>query len=204
MKPSLNQNFEVGLILFCVIAVMALYVLNPYQITYQLTEWKEFGALPIEPKQILDFTPQTQAWVGYIEPDTKEMFTCKEAILYVETENGENYRCCNSPEKISCILSGLPNQFAEETCGQRMMEAKGIQYQLPQARDYKVFGHCPDSGDPTITVIQIASNGDILWKSINTLGLDILDVGLKCIIAPWLLVIAGWLTLVIVKASKTK
>jgi hypothetical protein len=85
-------------------------------------------------------------------------------------------------------------------CQQTLMATFKIPSQLPSARDYKVFGYCPDSGDPRVTVVQITGNRAVLWKSINTLNLDIISSVLKCFIGPLLMILAGW---IIRRVSKT-
>ena len=98
MKMKAPTRFQF-ILSICIIMIGTIYLINLYQLFYSATKWQDFGKMPITPQQILDFTPQTSVWIGYIEPETKSLFTCREAIAYLETKDQKTYRCCNSPER---------------------------------------------------------------------------------------------------------
>jgi hypothetical protein len=160
--------------------------------------------LPVIPVQILEFDPKTSAWIGYVESTTGNVFTCKQAIAYLQTENQSVYRCCNSPEKVSCTVIDHPNLITDKECENYLRRLFKIPDKLLETRDYKVFGYCPDSGNPNITVVQITNTGEVLWKSINTLNLDIISAGLKCFIGPLLIILVGWIVLKLIKAKDSQ
>jgi hypothetical protein len=171
-----------------------IYLVNLYQLVYLVTPWLYFGEITFVPKEILDFTSKTDAWIGYVEPETGKVFTCKEAIAFLGAEDQNVYRCCNSPEKNSCVQSISQDFSGDEKCNRHMMDIFNLPPQLSGSQDYKVFGYCPHSGNPSITVVQISGDGEILWKSIETMGLDLINVAVKYFFGP-VIALLGWFAL---------
>jgi hypothetical protein len=140
MEIKLRRNPQSFVFLFCLVSIGLIYLINPYQIVYLFTEWQNFGELPVVPVQILGFDPKTSAWIGYVESTTGDVFTCKEAIAYLKTENQSVYRCCNSPEKVSCTATDYPNLITDIKCDNYLRGLFQIPDKLLATRDYKVFG----------------------------------------------------------------
>jgi hypothetical protein len=203
VKTQPIKDFKIIILLFCIVAVGLIYSVNVYQLVYQFTEWNEFGKMPVDPYRILDFIPKTAIWMGYLNPETGEVITCKESIVYLETTDQKTYRCCNLPEKVSCVVSNLPSPDLDQECQQYMIKLFNLPRHLVGSRDFKVFGYCPHSGSPAITAVRITNGGNILWKSVGTLEVDFINIGLKYCIGPWLILISGLIIVTIVKTKKT-
>jgi hypothetical protein len=194
MKLKSPDNIFNLKIILCLLLLGLIYLVNIYQFVYLVTPWQNFGATTFVPKEILDFNLKTGAWIGYVEPETGNVFTCKEAIVFLEAEDQKIYRCCNSPEKNSCVRSTSQSFSSDEKCARQLMNIFNLPDQLSGTRDYRVLGYCPHSGNPSVTIVQISGDGEILWKSIDTLELDLINVALKYFFGP-VIAMLGWVAL---------
>lgn len=184
MKSRRSQKINLVFAALGVLIVAFAYVFPLHPIIFLLTPWQYFGETSVTPISILDFEPKTQGWIGYIEPETKKGFTCKKSIAYVEAEDYKFYRCCNSDEKVSCVISSAAELPDNGKCTSAMKEEFHIPDQFRNSKDSKVSAYCPNSGIPNFTVVQITNSGKILWKSIDTLWIDVTIGVLRCYLGP--------------------
>lgn len=206
MNTSSLKNRNTLFIILCIAGILLIYTVDLFKLNYQMTSWKQFGEPPIKVKHIQYFVPKTVDLIGYKETDTGEMFTCAESIVYVETESQETYRCCNSSEKISCFAGNFSSNIpvSDVECTNTLRELFGAPASLAGAKDYQAYGHCSAEGGSNFAVVQIDNNGLILWKSINTLNIEVTSTTLKCFGVPLLLGIAIWTIISTLRPKKTE
>jgi hypothetical protein len=194
-KNEINPatKFDIIVILLSFLTIGLLYSVNLFHLVYLLTPWQYFGETTITAVRILDFEPKTESLIGYKEPETGKAFTCQESVAFLEADDQKIYRCCNSPEKTSCVISSYQIRTTEE-CTRLALDIFNIQEHLPGTRDFKAFGYCRYVGTPSITVVQITNGGKILWKAVDIFELDFISIGLKLFSGP-IIALAGWIVI---------
>lgn len=182
-------------ILVCIVAAVLVYSIDVFKLNYRLNGWKSFGDSPVAPARLQYFIPDTPNLIGFKEEGSGETVSCALTLAYLETEAGKTYRCCDTGDRIACLAGNFSTDIpaTDEACNQSLRELLGIPESLPGTIDYKVFGNCIDGTQADVAVTQIDSNGQIHWKFINVSTLNVASSALKCILAPALLGLAGWL-----------
>jgi hypothetical protein len=206
MNLQAFKNRNGLIILVCIAAGILFYSLDYFKLDYRMTGWKTFGESPVEPARLQYFIPDTPNLIGFKEDDSGETVSCAVTVAYIETATGEGYRCCDTGDRIACLAGEFPSDIppADEACNTSVRELMGIPASLAGARDYKVFGSCADGSQTEVTVAQIDANGQIVWKSLNISTLSVVSSALKCILAPALLGLAGWLIFTTLRGSQYK
>ncbi|MFT3890601.1 MAG: hypothetical protein QM730_03120 [Anaerolineales bacterium] len=144
--------------------------------------------------------------IGFKEDGSGETVSCAVTVAYVEAQDGTPHRCCDTDERIACLAGEFPSDIppVNEACNSSIRELMGIPSSLENTKDYKVFGNCADGSQAEVTVAQIDANGQILWKFINISTLNVISSALKCVLAPALLGLAGWLIVTTLRGSTYK
>ncbi len=206
MNKEFYKNKNMLVVLACVIAAILLYSVDIFKLNYRLAGWKQFGETQVTINSIHYFTADTPNVIGYTEPDSGERVSCAEAVAFIETNTQAPYRCCDTGERISCLAGDFSSDIpaADEECTNSLREIFGIPAAPAEARDYKIFGSCPDGGEAEITVVQIDDNGQILWKSVNATRIAVVNSALRCLLAPLFLVIAIWVVWAMVQRKKAE
>jgi hypothetical protein len=132
--------------------------------------------------------------IGYTDHTLGQKVTCFEAVAYIETDTNEKYRCCDTGEMISCYAgdfsSDIPPVDAE--CVAQLQTIFGVQASLTGAKEYTSYASCSGGDAVELTVMQLDNDGKIQWKNVKTNSIQIANSVLKCLIAPALLLLAGW------------
>jgi hypothetical protein len=192
------------IILISIIAALLMYSVDVFKLTYRMTNWKEFGSSPVTPAHIQYFVADTPNLIGFKEDGSGASVTCAVTVAYMETEAGKTARCCDTDDHIACMAGNFSTEFPvpEETCSNSMRELLGIPASLAGAKDFQVFGNCSGDADTEVTITQIDSTGNILWKYINVYLLTVVNSALKCVLVPALLGLAGWLIFSTLRGKK--
>ena len=194
MNIQLFKNRNGLIVLASVIAAILIYSIDIYKLNYRMTGWESFGKSPVEATRIQYFVPDTPNLIGFKEDGGKTV-SCAVTVAYVETDSQKPYRCCETGEEIACLAGNFSTDIppVDEACNNSLRDLLGIPASLAGAKDYEVFGSCFDGTQADVTVAQIDRNGQILWKSINVSTLNVLSSAIRCILAPALLALAGWI-----------
>jgi hypothetical protein len=198
------------ILLASLLAIILIYSINLYKLTYRLQGWTEFGKTPVAVSQIQYFLADTPALIGFRDPETGEPVTCATAVAYVKTAADETYRCCDTGDRIACQAGDFSSEIPviDENCTGFVGRAFGIPVQPANTTDYKIFGSCAGNTARMtasgVTVTQIDSRGQILWKTINSQTIDLLTTVLRCILAPLLFAFAIWIVIQIIQRRKNE
>lgn len=186
MNASLLKNKNALTILLCVIAAVLIYSIDIFPLAYNLTPWKQFGDLPIQPARLVYLLADTPNVISYREPGASETVTCAEAVVYLETTDGDSTRCCQTETKISCLPGDYETDIppADEACVRTLRETFGVPETL------QTFAECPEGGNPQMIVVNMDADSRISWKTLTLFELDTLRIALRCAIAPILLGLA--------------
>lgn len=187
MNMSMLKNRSLQFILLCLLAIVLIYAVNIFPLTYNLTSWKSFGDLPIQPSRLVYFTADTPNVITYREPGASDPVTCAEAVAYLETTGGDITRCCQTETKTVSCLPGdysLEIPATDEACISTMRGTFGV------AESLQVFAECPEGGNPEMTVVQMDAQDQITWKSLTMFELSTTNSVLRCVFAPLLLGLA--------------
>ena len=200
-----NRN---GIIILVSVAIATIiYSTDFFKLNYRMTGWEEFGDSPVALARIQYFVADTPNLIGFKEDGSGETVSCAETVAYVETDAQETYRCCDTGDRISCLAGNFSTDIpvVDEACNDSLRDLMGIPASLAGTKDYKVFGSCSaDGGIPSVTVTQIDSNGQILWKFININTITVLSSALKCALGPVLLGLAGWIIFTTLRGNTYK
>ena len=204
MRTKLLNTRNMLLFLAGLLAIILIYSIDLYKLTYRLQGWKTFGQAPLAGSQIQYFVPDIPALIGFREPESGEAVTCGTTVAYVKTGEG-TYRCCDTGDRIACLAGNFSGEIpvADEQCTQAMKSTFGVPDTLVNTADYKVFASCAN-GSLAVTVTQIDSSGQILWKTVNTRTPDLIATVLRCIVAPLLLGFLIWLVVSSVRGKKNE
>jgi hypothetical protein len=188
------QSKTVLLILFCGIFLLLIYAVNWFHIMYRLTPWDRLGETPVIPVQIIYFVADTPNIIGYLEPETGESVTCAQAVAYVSTTAGKNYRCCDAGQRISCLAGDFSTEIpaTDPACTDRLRLAFGVPDSLTGVNDYEASGDCTEGGNPQLTVVQLDAENRIQWKAVSGFQTQVLNGVLRCILGPALILLAAW------------
>ena len=200
------KNRNGVIILVCIAAALLAYSIDIFKLNYRMTGWKSFGDSPVVPARLQYFIPDTPNLIGFKEDGSGETVSCAVTVAYLETGTGETHRCCDTDDRIACLAGNFHTDIPanDETCNAGLRELLGIPESLPGTIDYKIFGNCADGTQADVTVAQIDSNGQILWKFINVSTLNVVSSALRCILAPALLGLAGWMIFTIMRGNPYK
>ncbi|MEW5941305.1 MAG: hypothetical protein AB1750_16700 [Chloroflexota bacterium] len=178
----------------CMVALLLIYSINIFRLAYLLAPWESFGETSVVPARLLYFVNDTPDIIGYAEKDTGQRVECAEAVAYLGTDSGETYRCCQAERRVSCVAGDFASDIppADPACAQTLSETFGVPASLAEARDYQIYGACPDSGPSELTVAKINAEGQIKWKSVSLFGPSLVSGALRCLLAPALLAYAIW------------
>lgn len=181
-------------VLLCGIIVLLIYAVDWFSLIYRLTPWQRLEETPVIPAQINYFVADTPNLIGYLEQDTGANITCAQSVAYLQMDTGEMARCCNAEGRIYCLAGDFSTEIppADAACTDRLRAAFGVPASLPEAKDYKAYGDCSESGNPQLTVVQLDASNRILWKTVSGFRLQILNGFLRCILGPALLALAAW------------
>lgn len=209
MKVPLLKN-RIGLVLLAsLLAIILIYSIDLYKLTYRLQGWKEFGETPVSVSQVQYFVADTPDLIGFRDPATGESVTCGTTVAYVNAA-GETYRCCDTGDRVSCLAGDFSREIpaSDENCTNFVADAYGIPVQLANTVDYRIFGDCPgDTARITasgVTITQINNSGQILWKTINSRTIDVFTSVLRCIVAPLLLALAVLIVIQVIRGKKNE
>jgi len=188
MNMSMLKNRSVQFMLLCVLAVVLIYAVDIYPLAYNLTSWRSFGDLPIEPARLVYFTADTPNVISYREPGAADPVTCAEAVAYFEMtgETTTLTRCCQAETKVSC----LPGDYSSEMSAPDEACIATVSQTFRVDESMRVFAECPEGGNPEMTVVQMDSENQISWKTVTLYELGILNSALRCVLAPLLLGLA--------------
>lgn len=197
------KNRNGALILVCIAAALLAYSIDVFKLNYRMTSWESFGDSPVAPARLQYFIPDTPNLIGFKEDGTGETVSCAVTVAYLETEAGKTYRCCDTGDRIACLAGTFSTDIppVDESCNNSLRDLLGIPESLPDTIDYKIFGNCTDGTQADVTVAQIDSAGQIHWKFINVSTLNVVSSALKCILAPALLGLAGWLVFTVIRGN---
>lgn len=187
MNTSMLKNRSVQFILLCLLAIVLIYAVNIFPLAYNLTSWKSFGDLPIEPARLVYFEADTPNVISYREPGAADPVTCAEAVAYFELTGDTNLtRCCQAETKVSCVTGDytLAIPAPDETCIATMRQTFGVDGTL------QVFASCPEGGNPEMTAVQMDENDQITWKTLTMFELSAVNIALRCVLVPILLGLA--------------
>ena len=200
------KNRNGVIILVCIAAALLAYSIDVFKLNYRMTGWKSFGDSPVAPARLQYFIPDTPNLIGFKEDGSGETVSCAVTVAYLETGTGETHRCCDTGDRIACLAGNFSTDIpaTDEACNDSLRDLLGIPESLSGTIDYKIFGNCPDGTQADVTVAQIDSNGQILWKFINVSTLNVVSSALKCILAPALLGLAGWMIFTIMRGNPYK
>lgn len=187
------KNTKGVIILVCMIIILTIYAVDIFKLSYRLTAWHPFGALPVEVGEIQSFIADTPLVIGYTEPGSG-MISCATTVAYVRSTAQKTYRCCDTGEKISCLEGDFSTDIpaSDEKCNSGLQSLFAVPASLENTKDYKLYGNCSSTGT-SLTVAQLNNQGQILWKFINADQVSVLSSAMKCILAPLLLVLAVWI-----------
>jgi hypothetical protein len=210
MKTPLLKNRIWLVLLASLLAIVLIYSIDLYKLTYRLQGWKEFGQTPVAISQIQYFMADTPDLIGFRDPPTGESVTCGTTVAYVKTAAEELYRCCDTGDRVSCLAGDFSREIpaSDENCTGFVADAFGIPARPANTIDYRIFGDCPgDTAGMTasgVTVAQINSSGQILWKTINSRTIDLFTSVFRCIVAPLLLGLAVWIVIQVIRGKKNE
>ena len=205
MRTQLLGKRNVLILLASLLAVVLIYSLDLYKLTYRLQGWKTFGQTPVAVHQIQYFEADTPDLIGFRDPQSGANVNCGTTVAYVKTSGDETYRCCDTSDTIACLAGNFSGEIpaTDEQCTNAIKATFDVPDSLAGAADYKVFASC-SSGASAITTAQIDSGGQILWKSINTRTLDLITTVLRCILAPLLAGFVIWLIVTAIRGRKSE
>jgi hypothetical protein len=185
---------NVILLASCGIVILAIYALDLYKLTYRLAAWEKFKAAPVVISHIEYFVADTPDILGYTDHTLGETVTCYQAVAFVETETQENYRCCDTDEKISCIKGDFSSDIpsADDECITELKSVFGVPDTLAGAKEYQFYGNCSGGSSPNLTVVQLDTDGNIQWKYVEAGPIQIINSVLRCVLGPILLLIVLW------------
>jgi len=192
MNIQAFKNKNGIIILICLLAVVLIYFIDPLKLSYRTAAWKTFGQAPVEIVRVDYFIPDTPDVIGYPEPGSGEMVSCSTTVAYVSTAAGEAYRCCDTGNRSSCLAGDFSSDIPAEDpeCTRRLQNALGVPTTLEGVQDYHVFSNCAEGSNAELTVTQLDGSGTLLWKYLDVGGVARLNSGLRCILAPFLVLMA--------------
>lgn len=195
------QSFKnrTGLVILISLALIVLiYSIDVFKLYERLTGWGQFGETPVPVGQIRYFTADTPNLIGYPEPGSGEMVSCATTVAYLRTVAGDEYRCCDSGTKISCVAGDFSTEIpvTDEACTGRLREIFGIPAVLEGALDFQAYGMCPEGRVGAITLAQVDGTGRILWKSLDGSAIAVLVSALRCVLSPLLFLLAAGVVVV--------
>jgi hypothetical protein len=182
------------LILVCIAAAVLIYSIDFFRLDYRMTGWEQFGESPVTPARIQYFVADTPNLIGFKDIGG-ESVSCAETVAYVETEAQETYRCCDTGDRIACLAGKFSTDIppSDDACNNSLRGLLGIPASVAGTKDYQVFGNCAGGSQADVTVVQVDSDGQILWKFINVNTLAVVSSALRCVLGPILLGLAGWI-----------
>lgn len=185
---------NVYLITACAILALLVYTLDLFKLNYRLTDWSEFGDTPVAISHIQYFVADTPNVLGYTDHVLEEQVTCTEAVAFVETNDSETYRCCDTRDEISCIEGDFSSDIppVDEECIAELTSIFGVPASLVNAKEYQFYGSCSGSRFAELTVVQLDNNGKIQWKHVEVDPIQITTSVLRCVLGPILLLIILW------------
>jgi hypothetical protein len=192
------------IILLCVGAIVLIYTVDIYKLSYQVTRWEQLGEIPIVVGEIEYFVADTPTVIGYTEPGGG-MVSCGETVIYVKSTSGEAYRCCDTGDRMSCLAGNFSKEIQplDPACGSDLQSLLGIAPSSTSVEDYKVFGTCAGASS-NLTIVRLDNTGQIFWKFIDTYTLTIVNSAMRCIMVPLLLIIAIWLIIATIRGTKNE
>lgn len=210
MPTPFPKNRNILVLPASLLAIILIYSIDLYKLTFQLKGWTRFGEMPVAISQIQYFMADTPDLIGFRDAATGESVTCGTTVAYVKTAADGMYRCCDTGDRISCPAGDFSREIPaiDESCTGFVSEAFGIPAQLGNTMDYKIFGSC--SSDATgmsasgATVVQVDNSGQILWKTVSSSTIDLVTTVFRCIVAPLLLFLIIWIVIQTMKGKKNE
>jgi hypothetical protein len=201
------QSFKnrTGLVILVSLTIIILiYSIDGFKLYERLTGWRQFGETPIPVSQIRYFNADTPNFIGYTEPDSGERLSCATTVAYMRTAAGDEYRCCDSGTKISCVAGDFSTEIpvTDEACTGRLREIFGIPAVPDGALDFQAYGMCPEGRVGAITLAQVDDTGRILWKRLDASAIAVLVSALKCILSPLLFLLALGFVVVTIRGRR--
>jgi len=194
-----------GLVILVTLTIIALiYSIDVFKLYERLTGWRQFGETPVPVSQIRYFTADTPNFIGYTEPASGEKVSCATTVAYVRTAASDEYRCCDSGTKISCVAGDFSTEIPvpDEACTGRLREIFGISAVPEGALDFQAYGMCPEGRVGAITIAQVAGTGRILWKALDASAIAVLVSALRCVLSPLLFLLAAGLVVVTIRGRR--
>lgn len=210
MQTPFLKNRYLLVLLASLLLVVLIYSIDLYKLTFRLKGWTGFGETPVAASQVQYFVADTPDLIGFRDPGTGESVTCGTTVAYVKTAAAETYRCCDTGDRISCLAGDFSREIPaiDENCTGFVSEAFGIPVGAANAMDYRIFGSCPgDSASMTasgVTVTQIDSSGQILWKTVNSQTIDLFTTVFRCVVAPLLVGLVIWIVIQIMRGKRNE
>jgi hypothetical protein len=183
------KNTKGLIILLSSIAILLFYTLDFNSLSYRVKDWETFAEMPVAAGRIQYFVADTPLLIGYTDPLSRTSISCATTVAYVETGSGDTYRCCDTGNGISCLGGDFSNEIpaVDETCTEQLRQAFSVPAIQEGAADYRLYGSCADSPAPRLTIVQLDTQGQILWKFLDSEKVLLLIGTLRCVLAPLLL-----------------
>lgn len=206
MNIQAFKNKNGIIILICLFAVILIYSIDPLKLSFRKAAWETFAPAPVEIARVDYFIADTPDVIGYVEPGSGEMVSCTTTVAYVSTAAGETYRCCDTGNRSSCLAGDFSSDIPAEDpeCTHSLQNALGIPATLEGVQDYHLFSSCAEGGDAGLTVTQLGGSGTLLWKHLDVGGVARLNSGLRCILAPFLVLMAIALSVITLRNRPTE
>jgi len=194
MEEMRMNKRNVFLIAACAILVLLVYTLDLFKLNYRMTDWSGFGDAPVAISHVEYFVADTLNVLGYTDHVLGEQVTCTEAVAFVETDEGELYRCCDTRNEISCIEGDFSSDIppVDEECVSELTRIFGVPASLANAKEYQFYGSCSGGRFAELTVVQLDDNGKIQWKHVRVDPIQITTSVLRCVLGPILLFVILW------------
>jgi len=182
-----------NIVLIMVLAALVLltYTIDLFKLNYQLTGWNEFGEPPVLISHMQYFIADTPNIISYLDRSIGEEVSCYGAVAFVEADTGETYRCCDAEGRISCLEGDFSSDIpsVDEQCVTELKTLFGVPDTLAGAKEYQFYGECRGGRFAELTVVQLDTDGKILWKHVSVDTIQVLTSALRCVVGPIFLLV---------------